>query len=39
METMERNVEANLGGTIFIRTGQCLLFADGVAFLGYAVKQ
>jgi hypothetical protein len=39
MEAIERNVEANLGGTIFIRTGQCLLFADDVAVLGYAVKQ
>jgi hypothetical protein len=39
METVKRNVKANLGGTIFIRTGQCLLFADDVAVLGYAVKQ
>jgi hypothetical protein len=39
METIERNVEANLGGTIFIRRGQCLLFADDVAVLGYALKQ
>jgi len=39
METIKRNVKANLGGTIFIRTEQCLLFADDVAVLGYAVKQ
>jgi hypothetical protein len=39
METIKRNVKANLGRTIFIRTGQCLLFADDMAVLGYAVKQ
>ena len=39
METAKRNVKANLGGTIFVRTGQFLLFADDVAVLGYAVKQ
>jgi len=31
METIKRTVKANLGRTIFIGTGQCLLFADDVA--------
>jgi len=31
METIKRTVKANLGRTIFIRTGQCCLFADDVA--------
>jgi len=39
VERVKRNVKANLGGTVFIRRGQCLLFTDDVAVLEYAVKQ
>lgn len=36
--TIKRGVKANLGGTMFSRPGQYLLFADDVAVLGYAVR-
>lgn len=38
MEKVKRNVKANKGTTLFHRTRHCLLYADDVVPLGWAVN-